>query len=122
MFPNRTYSDAEKLQVYREMIRRARKVPSQPVVFDATFFRRDIRSMFHEAFPDMHWIEVRADAGVIRQRLSTPRADSEADLGVHHLIRSQWEPLEGDFLTLPSTSANVDEMLDRAIEYLGHDR
>jgi predicted kinase len=122
MFTRRTYSDDEKMDVYRELIHRARETPTRSIVFDATFFRRDIRTMFQEAFPRMVWIEVTADAEIIRSRLAKPRVDSEADLSVHQLIRSQWEPLEGDFLTLQSTSDNIDDMLDRALQYLGHDR
>lgn len=122
MFTHRTYSDAEKRDVYHEMIRRAREFPSRSVVFDATFYRRDIRMLFEEAFPEITWIEVTADAKVIRTRLAMPRTDSEADLQVHELIRSQWEPLQGEFLTLQSTSDNIDEMLDHALQYLHYDR
>jgi predicted kinase len=122
MFTHRTYSDAEKMDVYREMIRRARKLPGKSIVFDATFFRRDIRTQFQEAFPGMVWIEVTAEAEVIRTRLAVPRADSDADLRVHELIQSQWEPLEGNYLALRSTSDNIQDMLNRALQYLGHDR
>jgi predicted kinase len=122
MFTQRTYSDAEKRDVYREMIRRAGDHKSESIVFDATFYRRDIRAMFEDAYPNLIWIMVTADDDVIRDRLAKPRVDSEADLNVHHLIRSQWEPLEGEFLTLHSTSDNINEMLNRAIQYLGHDQ
>ncbi|HEY8512254.1 MAG TPA: ATP-binding protein [Cyclobacteriaceae bacterium] len=122
MFSQRTYSDAEKRDVYREMIRRAQAHVDQSIVFDATFYRNDIRAMFNDAFPNLIWMMVSADDDVIRERLAKPRTDSEADLRVHELIRSQWEPLEGEFLTLHSTSDNIDDMLDRAIQYLDHDR
>lgn len=122
MFTQRTYSDAEKREVYHEMIRRGKASSGRPIVFDATFFRRDIRVLFQEAFPGMSWIEVTADDEVIRTRLAMPRTDSEADLGVHQLIRSQWEPLDGDYLTLQSTSDNINVMLDRALQYLDYDR
>lgn len=122
MFSRRTYSDTEKRDVYREMIRRAGEHTNQSIVFDATFYRRDIRDMFVHAFPHLIWIMVTADDDVVRARLARPRTDSEAGLRVHELIRSQWEPLEGEFLTLHSTSDNIDDMLDRAIQYLGHDR
>lgn len=122
LFARRTYSDAEKREVYREMIRRAREIRNRPIVFDATFFRRDIRAQFQDAFPDMVWIEVTADEDIVRTRLAMPRRDSEADLHVHQLIRSEWEPLEGDFLSLPSTSDNIDDMLARALQYVGHDQ
>ncbi|HLT82445.1 MAG TPA: ATP-binding protein [Cyclobacteriaceae bacterium] len=122
MFKRRSYSDDEKTEVYKEMIRRARDHAAKPIVFDATFYRRGIRSLFREAFPGLVWIEVTAAEDIIRARLQKPRVDSEADLKVYHLIRSQWEPLEGEHLTLESTSDNIDDMLESAMQYLEYDR
>lgn len=125
MYAERTYSDKEKLTVYREMVARATQAIAEKkdVVLDATFHRKDIRDLVKNSFESpLRWIEVRADESIIRERLAKPRRHSEADYEVYLKIRSQWEPIDNDHLILASTQRNISEMLGRAIQYLHHDK
>lgn len=125
MFAVRTYSDEEKLSVYRKMTDLAAHavVEAKDVVLDATFYRQEIRDLVAKALePPLRWIEVRADEFTIRERLTKPRIHSEADYKVYLKIRDKWEPLTGEYLRLQSTNDNIDEMLEQAMQYLHDDQ
>jgi predicted kinase len=67
---------------------------------------------------EISFIEVQADENIIRQRLKKPRQYSEADFEVYKLIKQQNEPIDEPHLILKSTDDNIDEMLQKASEYL----
>lgn len=55
---------------------------------------------------------------MIRERLKTPRTESDADFTVYKKIKAQWEPLMQPHLVLHPTDNNIDEMLAIATNYL----
>lgn len=125
----KTYSEGEKLSIYDEMISRMLSIAKQnkTVVVDATFYKDDIRNKFireAEKSYGIVFIEVVADQKIIRERLKTPRDESDADFEVYKKIKAQWEPLRQPHLMLQSTNDNIDEMLQKALEYLNriHDK
>ena len=119
----RTYSLNEKLSVYQEMLLQMKEFLKQKrnLVLDATFYKNDIRKKFMNGAglnSDITFIEVIADESLIRERLKTPRLDSDADFKVYKLIKEQWEPLYEPHLILRSTNDNIAEMLLKAADYL----
>ena len=120
---NRSYSMEDKLQVYDAVLNRTIEMLQEKknVVVDATFYKYDIRQKFNDQckeFGDVYFIEVQADELVIRERLKTPRIDSDADFEVYKKVKTDWEPLTEDHLVLQSTNTNREEMLEKAITYL----
>lgn len=123
MIWERTYSAKEKDQVYEkmrdEMLKEVRSKKS--VVLDATFYRKEIRRRFTGVVRspgEIVFIEVVADESLIKQRVSKPRKDSDADFSVYKIIEAEWEPLEETHLVLRSTNINIEEMLQKALAYL----
>ncbi len=127
MFHQGSYTDSEKAVVYNEMLKKAKEAIGQNknVVLDATFHRSETRELFGmeiEGEAGIFFIEVVADEGLIMQRLKKERPDSEADFEVYKKILQQWEPLHASHLILESTNANADAMLQKAAQYLKHDK
>jgi predicted kinase len=123
MFSSRTYAEQEKEEVYLAMLARMKEAMLQKtsIVIDATFHREKIRKRFiAEAGGKGHilFIEVRANEDIIRERLSQPRPDSEADYEVYRLIQKQWQPLKSRHLVLESTNSNIEYMLQKTAVYL----
>lgn len=118
------YSERDKEMVYsgllREMLREVEL--HNAVILDGTFHRRSTRKRFKRMaasrrYP-VYFIEMNADPSVVRERMRTPRADSEADFTVYRRIRAEYEPLERSHLTLHSDRADVGKMVERAKEYI----
>ena len=123
MLDKKTYSLNEKLSVYLEMLLQMKGFLKQKrnLVLDATFYKNDIRKKFMDEaglHGGISFIEVIADESIIRERLKTPRLDSDADFEVYKLIKEQWEPLYAPHLILQSTNDNIAEMLLKAADYL----
>ena len=119
----RTYSLNDKLSVYQEMLLQMKEFLKQKrnLVLDATFYKNDIRKKFMDEAGlngGITFIEVKADESLIRERLKTPRLDSDADFKVYKLIKEQWEPLYEPHLILRSTNDNIAEMLLKTVDYL----
>lgn len=118
------YAFEDKLNVYEEMAKKAgaslRK--DRVVVVDATFYHHEMRDIFLTLGTLLHkpicYIEVVADEVVIRERLSKPRADSEADYPVYQQLKLQYENPDRTHLVLRSTDDNIDTMLGQAIDYV----
>jgi predicted kinase len=115
--PDRTYTHAEKASVYHEILERFQHSlrAAQTVVMDATFYKQDLRDEFVRAARDAHakvmWIEVRASEDVIRERLSRPRPDSDADFAVYLKLKGEYEPIQEPHLVLDSTHTSVEVMI-----------
>lgn len=123
LFKERVYSEQEKRAVYNKMIEELKQAVHQKrnLVLDATFHKKDTREMFVEEMKGKNkiiFIEVQAGENIIRERLKKPRQYSEADFKVYQFIRQQNEPLDKPHLILKSTDDNIDEMLQKAFEYL----
>lgn len=118
------YSLEDKVVIYSEMKRLSEEnlKTGKPVVLDATFHLKKIRQIFYELadkFPDpIFLILVEAEEHVIRERLSKPREDSEADLEVYNLIKGKFEAVSMPHLKLQSTQNNITEMISIAEHYI----
>jgi len=124
LFPERTYSEAEKSKVYDALLEKMQDAieKEKDVVLDATFYKNKIREPFVKSNAKMAFIEVWADEKIIQERLKENRPDSEADFKIYQLIKQKWEPLEQRHLKLQSTNNNIDAMLQSALNYLKDDK
>ncbi len=124
LFEKRTYSKAEKTRVYEEMLKRTELAIShnKPVVLDATFYEEETRDMFLKNLGIQTFIiEIRASESLIKERLKKNRLYSEADFEVYQMIRNKWIEVKQPHLVLESTDDNIDDMLNKALEYLSND-
>lgn len=100
------YSPAEKQRVYNELLKRAGNAlkSGRNVVVDSTFSNISTRQAFIELAAACHvpvkWVEIRAKETTLRERLSHPRPDSEANFEIYEKIRDQFEPLPADSLVI----------------------
>lgn len=122
MFKERTYSKQEKAAVYSEMLVKMKEAVNQKknVVLDATFHKNDTRKLFVQEMEGkgIYFIEVQANENIIRERLKRERPYSEADFEVYKYIHQHNEPLNDPHLLLESTDENIDNMLQKAADYL----
>ncbi|MGZ8516936.1 MAG: AAA family ATPase [Chitinophagaceae bacterium] len=123
MIANRTYSANEKELVYNEMLMQMRQAIKQNknLVLDATFHKNETRNKFKEEAgntDEIIFIEIVANETLVKERLRATREDSEADFAVHQIIRREWQPMKQLHLTLQSTNDNIEDMLEKTIEYL----
>lgn len=124
MLQERNYTEAEKQRVYDAMLSRMSDAlkGKKPIVLDATFYKESIRSRFEQAAATFNqsiiYIEVTAPEDIIKDRLNTPRAYSEADYDVYLKLKKSAEPLTSDHLVLVSTNNNIVSMLHEAVNYI----
>ncbi len=123
MFNDRTYSEQEKAAVYKAMLKKMKEAMNQDknIILDATFHKNETRKLFIQEADrkdGIFFIEVKADENIIRERLKKERPYSEADFEVYKSIRQQYEPMNEPYLTVESTNENVDNMLQKAVDYL----
>ena len=121
MFTNRTYSKEEKTAVYHLMLEKMKEAANgnRHIVLDATFHTNETRKPFiQENKAELFLIEVKAGEILIKERLMKERSDSEADFKIYKLIQQEWEQLNQPHLLLESTDDNIDDMLQKAVEYL----
>lgn len=118
------YAFEDKLNVYEEMAHRAGEElrAGKQVVIDATFYCKEMRELFYTLGKLLHkkivLIEVVADEHIIARRLSQPRSDSQADFAVYKLVKSQYEQLDIEHLTIESKTDNIEDMITKAIDYI----
>ena len=118
------YTIEDKLVIYNAMADRVtqRLKEGKPVVVDATFYKQAMINIFLELarthLVPINFIKVQANEALIKERLSKPRKDSEANYDVYLKIREQFEEIKVPYLTLQSENDNVDEMLKVALVYI----
>lgn len=123
MFPERNYSKEEKRLVYNKlkegMITAVRRKKS--IILDGTFHSAIIRNEFIDyaqgAGEPCILFYVKASDKTIRERLSRPRQDSEADWDVHQKIRQEFEEIKQPYLVLNSEEP-IEVMIKQAREYI----
>ncbi len=124
MLEERNYSEAEKRLVYDAMLSRMSDALSdkKPIVLDATFYKESIRRRFEQRAVEHQqsiiYIEVTAPEDIIKDRLLSPRAFSEADYDVYLILKKSAEPLTRDHLVLVSTNNNIVSMVHEALHYI----
>lgn len=118
------YLPEQKSLVYRQMAEDTKDVlmKNKSVVLDGTFFQKKYRELIYTIAEEIgipvFIILVKADENIIKQRLSAPRKDSEADHSVYLKIKEQFEPIDKPFLFLESTNENLEENLLKARQYI----
>lgn len=118
------YTIEDKMKIYQKMAHQAKEVfhHSNIVVVDATFYREEMRGLFYRlaetSDATIYFILITASDDIIRERLRTPRKDSEADYGVYTFIRDQFESPRTPHLTLESGRDNILTMVAAAKQYI----
>lgn len=121
------YTPEDKARVYAALLDRAETAlrRGQDVLIDSTFYTNTIRQPFVELAgrcgADIRWVEVRASEETIRERVSRPRPDSEADYEVYLKIRDASEPIKAPHLVLWSDREELHTLVAQMHEYLQHD-
>lgn len=117
------FDPESKKKVYQAMLDSARMtlLSGQSTVVDSTFIGAGIRSLFESVARDcgvpFFWVEMHATENSIRERLKTPRTDSEADFSVFLALRAQNEPLSMPHLELWSDKMSLEEMVQFIYNY-----
>jgi len=69
----------------------------------------------------MSIIRIMADEELITKRLSKKREDSEADIEVYKKIKSEFEPILEEHLSIQSSDNNLQECLEKALQFIKSD-
>ena len=120
----RKYSLQDKFAVYNEMAIRTGEYlqKGKTVVVDATFWLQSMRELF-EKVAKRHstviaFILITANEDLIKERLSSPRKDSEADFEVYKKVKDEFQELTTPHLTLESGTGNIETILQKAVAYI----
>lgn len=114
-----------KMHVYEVMNLEMGELLSQglTVIVDATFYKENIRKAFEENArlycDQIFFIYLHAAEEIIRERVSQPRPDSDADFDVYRQIKSLYEPFRQPCLSLDSGVLSGEQMLEQALTYCG---
>jgi predicted kinase len=118
------YSPEDKMRVYDMLLMRADEAlkAGKIVVVDSTFYKKNIREPFEHLAErnnvPLKWVEIQAGESVLRERLSKPRSDSEADYTVYEKIRDQQEPFPEERLVLNSEQETPESAAEKIQHYL----
>ncbi len=121
------YSLDNKLTIYEEMFKRAKEIhkSGKSVVLDGTFFLQQVRDLVTFLTKSLSWkmniIRIMADEELITKRLSKKREDSEADIEVYKKIKSEFEPILEEHLSIQSSDNNLKECLEKALQFIKSD-
>ena len=113
------YSRQDKELVYDILLDRAREAlrAGRQVIVDGTFYKNGLRAPFEnlaaECRVPLFWVEVKASEEALRDRLSRPRVDSEADFAVYEKIRDQFEPLTEYRLMLSTDEFSPEQAAEK---------
>lgn len=113
------YTPADKESVYRELYRRTETYlrRGRDVIVDSTFFKKSIRDPYFQLAErygvPVQLILLQAGEETLKERLSKPRPDSEADYDVYRKIKAAYEAPDPPFLELHSDRESMEEMLEK---------
>jgi len=122
------YSEKDTQKVYEQMFDYAQKhlESGKSLILDATFRKREyikiaekMASAYGVAF---FLIEMLADEATSLRRVRQARKYSEAGEEVYYKLKKNDEPVEQSHLRLDSSSADVDSLIEEAMNYISHDR
>ncbi len=119
------YSEADKWKIYERMRKDVLKsyIHGGVTIIDATFYKKEIRDYFTNYVlfrdEDFYFIQIVAHEKVVQVRLKEKRKYSEADFKVHLKVKDDFEPLTEQHLRLDSGKLTLDEMVDKAVGYIG---
>lgn len=115
------YAPADKESVYRELYRRTETClqTGLDVIVDSTFFKRSIRAPYFQLAErygvPVQLVVLQAEEETLKERLATPRPDSEADFDVYRKIKAAYEAPDPPFLQLRSDRESLEEMLEKVM-------
>ena len=118
------YDEENKALIYDRMLHltRAELEKGKSVVVDATFYKRNLRKRFKDLAKEfdatVKWIEVCASEDVVKKRISKKRKYSEADYPVYQKIKSQFEPMEEEYVQVFSDQNETPAMVKKVIKYI----
>ncbi len=121
-----SYRPEDKARVYEELLDRTRAAltSGKTVVVDSTFYSAELRQAFAELAEKQgiatKWILATAPEETLRQRVSAPRPDSEANEAVLEKIQAAFEPMEPPFLTIDTAGASPESLAEAIHRYIGH--
>lgn len=128
LFPSPTYHPTEKQAVYQQLLAMAQRhlTRGTDTILDATFHKQERREWItSELARNGHvpyWMVVQADENTTLKRVSKKREDSDADWEVYQKLQLEWDDFVFPHKLLQSTQHNIDEMLQKALEYIAkHD-
>jgi predicted kinase len=119
------YGNKAKDKVYAEMLKIAANLIENggSVVLDGTYYkeslRRKVANKARELHLIAHFIEVKADQEVIWDRIRSKRKEPDADYDVFLNIRAQFEPMCSYHLIVHSDCQTSEEMLTKALLFIG---
>lgn len=118
------YDEASKSSIYAKMLKQTESHlhRGETVIVDATFYRNAVRKPYRilskRYRKKLFWIMVTAAEENIKNRICKKREHSEADFDVYLAIKEAFEPLEQGHLILHSDTLSVDQMVEKAREYI----
>lgn len=119
------YTESAKEKVYTEMLKIAMEAikNGDSVILDGTYYKESLRQKISYTAQVMHliphFIEVKADEEVIRERIGRKREESDAGYDVYLKIREQFEPMCDYHLIVHSDAQAPEEMLTEALLFIG---
>lgn len=118
------YDEENKAFIYDGMLNRTRLEfeKGKSVIVDATFYKEELRKRFKDLAQEydvsVKWIEVCAGEDVVKKRVSTKRRYSEADYAVYQMIKSQFEPMQEEYIQVFSDQEETAGMIEKAIKFI----
>ncbi|MDN3689432.1 AAA family ATPase [Cyclobacterium jeungdonense] len=118
------YSKEDRQKVYAAMAAKTNELlkEGKRVLVDATFQRKKNRWEFQELAKkrrrSVACIRIWAEEGLVAKRLATEREESDADFLIYQKLKSDFDPMEGDYLDIRSEDGKIDSMIHKALEYL----
>lgn len=119
-----SYRTEDKARVYDDLLARTQNALArgEAVVVDSTFYQTALRNRFEALAENLGqktlWVLATAPDETLRQRVASPRADSEANVAVLEKIKAQFEPLEPPFLTIDTSSGSAEKLAGGIYAYL----
>ena len=118
------YRPESKQKVYMEMLRRMSSAVKlgNLVVVDGTFSRKDDRELFFQEVEllgvPLCLVQTTASESVIRERVSKPRPDSEANYYVYEQVKAAFEPLTRPVLVVDTgQEVPIKEQLEQIADH-----
>lgn len=118
------YDEKTKAFIYQKMqdLAETELEGQKGVVLDGTFYRETLRDAFRKlgsrhGIP-IRWIEVCAEEGIVRNRVSRQRPYSEADFQVYKKIQEAFEPLHEPCLRVYSDREELPSMIQKSIAFI----
>nr|MBI1231706.1 AAA family ATPase [Cytophagales bacterium] len=120
------YALSDKRLIYEVLLELAKDEleANKDVIVDATFQLQSLRELFFQLAKregaTCYCFYIHAAELLVRERLSRPRIESEADFQVYLKLKEEFDPFHCDVHQLESRADNIAEMLESAQKTLKH--